>query len=685
MYSTDARMSIITKKQDFPVGEEILLLCKIGVEDGDITWFKDGEEIDVDAETVTIEKVDESSSKMIIKKATMQDTGKYTCHCEYDSGHKDDVQTQLYVYEGPSFSNTPIYHEFLEGTTGVVPCRVTGKPALDVHWMRDNQEIPSNEEKRVHQTSNNTLYIKNVKTEDAGTYVCYAQIRGREIKQKVSVSIVVNAPPTAQMKELMKKVLAGPETNVSLVCLVTGHPKPNINWTMPMTTDHSRHYFNSDSSELTIRSVTRADYGEYICTATNKIAESISTLMLNVFEAPEVFLSAERQRVSVGEQISVACNVSGHPQPELHWINKHNGQTLDSPSGRVHVTDGELVIEEVVPSDGGLYSCMAVSPSGNASRDVAIHTQPGPPQYLTVSSGETSVHFSFKTPPNSGGTAITSYVLQWMQGAAQQWKEITVPASGPLVIPNLRQYTSYTVRLAALNAVGVGEFSDTKTIRTQGMREPDSPVLSADQMQVERNTLSIPLKQVDDGGTPLQVFKIQYKEHKEGAEWKKVQLSSNAGSIYLENLAFGSSYQLEVRAINANGSSIPATLNFTTGERPVSNRITKGSVVGIVMVIFLVVFLVVDATCCYRNRCGLLMTIGVKLFGHNVPGMKMFEEGDGTTNGEVKLKGLSTPRGSMQNSFTKEVGHLSEVTCDKVSLTKHEKIQPDREMPIPDV
>lgn len=47
----------------------------------------------------------------------------------------------------------------------------------------------------------------------------------------------------------------------------------------------------------------------------------------------------------------------------------------DSPSGRVHVTDGELVIEEVVPSDGGLYSCMAVSPSGNASRDVAIHSK----------------------------------------------------------------------------------------------------------------------------------------------------------------------------------------------------------------------------------------------------------------------------------------------------------------------
>ena len=44
-------------------------------------------------------------------------------------------------------------------------------------------------------------------------------------------------------------------------------------------------------------------------------------------------------------------------------------------SGHVRVFDGALVIEEVLPSDGGLYSCMAVSTSGNASRDVAIHSK----------------------------------------------------------------------------------------------------------------------------------------------------------------------------------------------------------------------------------------------------------------------------------------------------------------------
>lgn len=44
-------------------------------------------------------------------------------------------------------------------------------------------------------------------------------------------------------------------------------------------------------------------------------------------------------------------------------------------SGHIHVAGGEMVIEEVMPSDGGLYSCMAVSVSGNASRDVAIHSK----------------------------------------------------------------------------------------------------------------------------------------------------------------------------------------------------------------------------------------------------------------------------------------------------------------------
>lgn len=683
--SSDAKLDIITTKQDVQVGEEILLLCKASGE-GEMTWHKDGEEID-DEDKVS--KVDETSSKLQINKATLQDAGRYICKCEFESGHTDETQAVLFIYEGPSFGSMTSYHEFLEGTDGVVPCLVSGKPAVTVVWRRDNQEIPFIRERRVWQ-ENATLFIRQVKREDAGTYVCHAQIRGKQIIRSRSVSVVVNAPPKVHLREEVKKVMAGPEANASLLCLVDGQPKPNITWTMPVLSDPSRHQFNSDRSQLSILAVTREDYGEYVCTATNKIGESTAAIMLHVFEAPEVFVSTEQQRVTVGDRVSVSCNVSGHPQPELYWLNKLNGKAIagshGQDSGRVRVVDGVLLIDHVVPSDGGLYSCMAVSSSGNASRDVAVHTQPGPPLYLSVSPGQMSVLFNLKTQPVNGGTPITSFVLQWRQRPSEQWKEITVPVSDALAITSLKSYTKYTVRLAALNAVGIGEFSDESNVRTLGMQgEPDSPILLTDGMKIEGNSFFLPLKQMDDGGSPLLSFSVRYKQDTEAAEWKEMQLPKNADSVFLQNLSFGCDYDLEVMAINANGSSIPAHFNFTIAEQPYKgSTMTKGSVVGIVLVIFVVVFLVVDATCCYRNRCGLLMTIAVKIFGQKVPGLKMMEEGDAGVNG-VKLKGI-TSRGSSHQlaqlalQASKDLSQSKDGKCDKAPLTKNEKKPAGREL-----
>lgn len=57
-------------------------------------------------------------------------------------------------------------------------------------------------------------------------------------------------------------------------------------------------------------------------------------------------------------------------------------------------------------------------------------------------------------------------------------------------------------------------------------------------------------------------------QDKDRAEWKEKQLSSNTDSITLIDLNFGADYQLEVTAINANGSSLPVTFNFTIAEKP---------------------------------------------------------------------------------------------------------------------
>lgn len=116
-------MELIVTNPNIEVGSEILLFCKgkcllfqkkkekkktqsvcwhvfftlrvqAGAE-GEITWKKNGVDFD-DEEKVKI--IDESNSKIVIKNASLQDAGKYTCTCEFDSGHSDHMDVSLYIY-----------------------------------------------------------------------------------------------------------------------------------------------------------------------------------------------------------------------------------------------------------------------------------------------------------------------------------------------------------------------------------------------------------------------------------------------------------------------------------------------------------------------------------------------------------------------------------------------------------
>lgn len=139
-------------------------------------------------------------------------------------------------------------------------------------------------------------------------------------------------------------------------------------------------------------------------------------------EHPVAVLSQEKMEVEPGQTLSVSCNVSGHPMPALQWVRKTNNNhlvtvvrqtihshsginhkkywgrirqrilllyfsplssclvvfvwTQDAGRGRVRMEDGYvLVIDNVTPSDGGLYSCMAISPAGNASTDFSLQSK----------------------------------------------------------------------------------------------------------------------------------------------------------------------------------------------------------------------------------------------------------------------------------------------------------------------
>ncbi|XP_055760166.1 neural cell adhesion molecule 1-like isoform X3 [Salvelinus fontinalis] len=637
---SEAKMEIITPKQDVLLGEKAMLLCKAGGE-GDITWQKDGEDVEGDQ----VEKVDETSSKLFIRDAKLEDAGLYTCLCEFDTGDRDHTFQTVFVYERPSFGETLAYHEFLEGQDVVITCMVTGKPEVEVNWERDHEKLQS-EAGRITRLKDNSLQINNINRKDHGTYTCEAKIKDRPIFEKLDISISVNVPPTAKIHEEVKKVTAGPETNVSLSCLVEGVPQPNIIWTVPDSSDESRYKYNSDKSELIISSVVRSDYGEYICTAKNKISESSAMIMLDVSEHPVAVLSQKKMELEPGQTLSVSCNVSGQPMPALQWVRKTNNDhllTVDAGGGRVRIEDGYvLVVDNVTPSDGGLYSCIAISPAGNASTDFSLQTWPGKASQVSGTPGPTSVHFTLGASLVDGGSPITHFTLQWKTGRENNWQERVIQSTDPLVITDLNPYTTYSVRFAPQNHLGQGGFSEELTVRTQGIREPDSPVLVASVGKVEGNMFSIPLTQLDNGGAPIIHYTVRYRVNKVDEDWREKDLPSNSTVINLHDLQYKSDYHMEVRAVNPYGSSSPVKLNFSVPQ-PVAKMnkggMGKGAVAGIVIAIFLALLIAVDATCCYTNHCGMLMFLAVKLFGQKVPGMKTVEEGDSTSNGKTSPNG----------------------------------------------
>ncbi|XP_016313893.1 neural cell adhesion molecule 1-like isoform X2 [Sinocyclocheilus anshuiensis] len=677
----DAKLDIISSDPDVRVGSDTLLLCKADSE-GEISWLKGGE--DVDEDRYVVEKIDESSSKLILKNFELDDAGIYTCVFENDHGTKK-MNYQIYVYQTPDFGNTPAYHEFLVNQTATIPCVVSGKPVVEIHWFRNDRIVNDDGRGDGHAAGSSallcgrghlrilpdkSLHILRIQQEDGGTYTCEGRIKGRPIIRELQISVVVNEPPTVLIHQERKSVFAGPNSTVSIACLVNGVPRPNISWILPSTSDESRHKYNSDKSELTISAVTRSDFGDYVCTATNKIGENTATFILDVSERPTVVLDQPKLVVIPGETGSVICNATGHPTPTIQWVKKTNKEKM------TNVEDSELILENVIPSDGGLYSCIASNTAGTTTEDFQLITWPGTPAKFSVAPGPSSSVLIQSASVQDGGSSITQYILQWKKPSEDTWSQSIVKPTNPLVITGLEPYTEYFIRFAAKNSHFQGTFSTEHKIFTQSQREPDSPILSLSEKKLDKNSVYIPIKQLRDGGFPILHYVVRYKGNKENEEWTEKEIPGNSSKIQLNNLEYDANYQMEVYAVNHNGSSNAAKINFTVPQPVSQPALGKGGVVGIVMFIFLLLMVSIDAFCCYTNHCGMLNFLARKLFGHKVSESKGMDEEANNSTGDVKLNGLTLSRGSipkLQSPSGAVNGLHSEVTCDKAPLTKFEK------------
>lgn len=185
-----------------------------------------------------------------------------------------------------------------------------------------------------------------------------------------------------RIKEHPSNTVSGRSEPATLRCVVEGRPKPYVQWfkdglPLPQAEDGHRVLLEDGLLFLRVnRGKKDSDEGIYWCVARNIAGEAVSqNASLNVAMLRDEFRTEPRDvQVAAGEPALLECSPPrGVPEPSVQWLK--DGQSYDvEVNGRVTITDtGNLKILETLPTDSGLFRCVATNIAGERqSRAAAL-------------------------------------------------------------------------------------------------------------------------------------------------------------------------------------------------------------------------------------------------------------------------------------------------------------------------
>ncbi|XP_023284397.1 matrix-remodeling-associated protein 5-like [Seriola lalandi dorsalis] len=271
------------------------------------------------------------------------------------------------------------------------------------------------------------------------------------------------------------------ESTARLACEAQGEPKPSITWTKVATgavmSFHSKaqRFEVLANGTLVIQNVQLQDRGTYICSAQSFLGRDRLLATLEVWtRPPRMQLPSYREdTIHQGGELLLQCQADGVPAPLLSWVlPDRSALTSAAPSAdRIFMdTNGTLHISVTLPSDRGMYRCVASNSAGAASASVRVHVSSLPPviqqpreEHLLLSPGRpVYAHCSARgAPPPTLRWRIPDGTLvrpsQFLHG------NLFVLPNGTLHIRRVGSKDSGSYECTASNAVG----ADKRTVRVE--------------------------------------------------------------------------------------------------------------------------------------------------------------------------------------------------------------------------
>uniref|UniRef100_A0A8C6JFK0 Neural cell adhesion molecule 1 n=1 Tax=Melopsittacus undulatus TaxID=13146 RepID=A0A8C6JFK0_MELUD len=461
------------------LSQSVTLACDAdGFPEPTMTWTKDGEPIE-EADDEEKYSFNYDGSELIIKKVDKSDEAEYICIAENKAGEQD-ATIHLKVFAKPKIT-------YVENKTAMeledqitLTCEASGDPIPSITWRTSTRNI-SNEEKtldgRIIVRSHarvSSLTLKDIQYTDAGEYVCTASNTIGQDSQ--AMYLEVQYAPKLQGPVA---VYTWEGNQVNITCEVFAYPSAVISWfrdgqLLPSSNYSNIKIYNTPSaSYLEVTPDSENDFGNYNCTAVNRIGQESSEFILVQADTPS---SPSIDRV---EPYSSTAQVE-FDEPEATGgvpILKYKAEWRALGEGEWHSrlydakeanVEGMITITGLKPET--TYSVRLSAVNGKGVGEISLpsdfKTQPVPLQNppprepsapkLEGQMGEDGNSIKVNViKQDDGGSPIRHYLIKY-KAHSSEWKpEIRLPSgSDHVMLKSLDWNAEYEVYVIAENQQG---------------------------------------------------------------------------------------------------------------------------------------------------------------------------------------------------------------------------------------
>uniref|UniRef100_A0A5G2Q6R4 Hemicentin-2 n=1 Tax=Sus scrofa TaxID=9823 RepID=A0A5G2Q6R4_PIG len=453
-------------------GAGVELECQTtGIPAPQVEWTKDGQPVLPGDPRVQLQ---EDGQVLRITSTHLGDEGRYQCVAFSPAGQQAK-DFQLRIHSPPTIwgSNETSEVAVVEGHPVRFLCEARGVPTPDITWLKDGDPLlPSAE--AVYTRGGRQLQLEKAQGSDAGIYTCKASNPVGVVEKATRLEVYGERPgvsagtadPSGGRWEGLWAVVASGEGASSQGSL-GGSPEE------AMCEEGLQLWAGGEAAFHMGRGEGGASSGCWSLSSPHA-SSLVPPAIEGAGRGPHVV------KAVAGRPLALECVARGRPPPTLSW--HHKGLPVTESNGTWLAAGGSVLsLESLGEASGGLYSCVASSPAGEAMLQYSVEV----PSRMPV------------TQVQSGGLAGSLAPLfffpdiSWFKGhqPVSARKGVTVSADGRvLLIERARFSDAGSYRCVASNVAGRTELQ--YGLRVNG--DLPGPVLLHSPVRLSCNATGVP-------------------------------------------------------------------------------------------------------------------------------------------------------------------------------------------------